>query len=235
MRILVAGSTGVIGRILVPLLVTAGYEVTGMTRSTERAMAVTEMGAEPAVVDVFDGAALTATVIAVRPDVVIHQLTDLTTPPGQGLSDVELVRNARLREEGTANLVAAVVAAEAGRLVAQSVAWLYADGPEPHAEEDPLVPAEGPYSTPTRRAVYELERLVTTDARFEGIVLRYGRFYGPGTWSETPQEPPTVHVEAAAVAALLAVARGEAGVYNVVDDGGSVSNDKARSVLGWSP
>jgi nucleoside-diphosphate-sugar epimerase len=235
MRVFVAGATGVIGRILVPLLVTAGYEVTGTTRAADRVAAIEATGAHAVVVDAFDRAALTAALTAARPDVVIHQLTDLTTPPGRGLSDLEIGRNARLREEGTANLVAAVVAAEAGRLIAGSIAWIYEDGEEPRTEEDPLQSAEGPYATPTRRAVHELERLVTGDERFEGIVLRYGHFYGPGTWSEAPPEPPTVHVEAAATATLLAVARGDAGIYNVVDDDGPVSNVKARSVLGWSP
>lgn len=213
----------------------AGHEVTGTTRTAERAGTLTAGGARALVVDVFDRPALIAGVVAARPDVVIHQLTDLATPPGQAIGDVELRRNARLREEGTANLVAVVVAAGSDRLIAQSIAWLYADGPEPHMEDDPLLPAEGAGVTPTRRAVHELERLVTTDPRFEGIVLRYGLLYGPGTWYETPQQAPTVHVETAARAAVLAVRRGGPGIYNVVDDDGPVSNHKARAILGWSP
>jgi len=86
----------------------------------------------------------------------------------------------------------------------------------------------------TRQAVIDLERLTTTDPRFEGVVLRYGRLYGPGTWSTDPDEPPTVHVEAAAHAAVLAVDRGQPGIYAIVDDGGPVSNAKARRLLGWS-
>ena len=81
----------------------------------------------------------------------------------------------------------------------------------------------------------DLERVTTTDPRFEGIVLRYGRLYGPGTWETDPDEPPTVHVEAAARAALLAVDRGEPGIYNIANDGGPVSNARARQQLGWSP
>lgn len=235
MRIFVAGASGVIGRILVARLVAAGHEMTGTTRSAERCAAIEAAGAQPVVVDAFDRGGLTAAVIAARPDVVIHQLTDLSTPPGQGIGDAELIRNARLRQEGTANLVAAVVAAGSRRLIAQSIAWLYADGPRPFTEGDPLLPPEPTGTVPTRRAVYALERLVTADGRFDGIVLRYGRFYGPGTWSETSPEAPSINVEAAARAALLAVDHGEPGIYNVVDDAGPVSNAKARSLLAWSP
>jgi nucleoside-diphosphate-sugar epimerase len=83
--------------------------------------------------------------------------------------------------------------------------------------------------------VLDLEHLVGTDRRFEGVVLRYGRLYGPGTWTATPDEPPTVHVEAAARAAALAVDRGEPGIYHVANDGGPVSTEKARRLLGWMP
>lgn len=235
MRIFVAGASGVIGRALVRQLLAAGHEVTGTTRSPRRGAALEAAGAQPVVVDAFDRRELMAAVLAARPDVVIHQLTDLSTPPGRGLGDAELDRNARLRHEGTANLVDAVVAAGSRRLIAQSIAWLYADGPGPFTESDPLLPPEPSGEVPTRMAVYALERLVTTDARFEGIVLRYGRLYGHGTWSETPPDPPTISVEAAARAAVLAVDHGEPGIYNVVEDGGPVSNAKARTLLGWSP
>jgi nucleoside-diphosphate-sugar epimerase len=89
--------------------------------------------------------------------------------------------------------------------------------------------------TRTRSAVVELERRVTSDPRFQGLVLRYGRLYGPGTWTPTPPEPPTVHVDEAARAALLAVERGDPGIYHIVDDGDPVSNAKARRLLGWTP
>ena len=235
MRIFVAGASGVIGRVLVGQLVGAGHDVTGTTRSHERTAALEAAGAEPVVVDAFDRHGLIAAVVGARPEVVIHQLTDLTTPPGQAIGDAELSRNARLRQEGTANLVDAVAAAGTRRLIAQSIAWLYADGPPPFTEDDPLLPPEPTGAVPTRRAVSTLERLVTSDPRFEGVVLRYGRLYGPGTWSDTPPQPPTLSVEAAARAALLAVDHGEPGIYNVVDDDGPVTNDKARSLLAWSP
>jgi nucleoside-diphosphate-sugar epimerase len=235
LRIFVAGASGAIGRLLVPQLVSAGHEVTGATRSHAGAAVIAGSGSRAVVVDVLDRPALLAAVAEARPDIVIHQLTDLTTPPGQALGPVELRRNARLRVEGTGNLVAAVAAAGGRRLIAQSIAWLYADGAHPHTEDDPLLPPEPPGEIPSRLAVHELERLVTTDPRFEGVVLRYGRFYGPGTWDTTPSTPPTVHVEAAARAAVLALDHCEAGIYNVVDDAGPVSNAKARWLLGWSP
>ena len=183
----------------------------------------------------FDGPALEAAVVASRAEVVIYQVTDLALAPGETLSDERLERNARVREAGTQHIVAATAAAGARRLIAQSVAWLYLPGPEPHTEDESIVPPP-PATTPrTRQAVIDLEHLVTTDARFEGVVLRYGRLYGPGTSTTTPDEPPTVHVEAAARAAALAVDRGEPGIYHIANDGGPVSTEKARRLLGWSP
>src|SRR5665213_1176874 len=143
MRIFLAGASGVIGRRLAPLLIAAGHAVTGTTRSAEKAAALKTIGAEPIVVDVFDADALRDAVLGARPQVVIHQLTDLpdVIDPAQ-MPDV-LKRNSRLRIEGTANLIAAARAAGAGRLIAQSIAFAYAEGPEPHAESDPLASAEG--------------------------------------------------------------------------------------------
>jgi nucleoside-diphosphate-sugar epimerase len=170
-----------------------------------------------------------------RPDVVIHQVTNLALAPGEELGHTQLARNADVREIGTRNLVDAAVTAGARRLIAQSIAWLYLPGPEPHVEDETIVPADDHGMDRTRRGVIELERLVTTEPRLDGVVLRYGRLYGPGTWHASPPKPPTVHVDAAARAAVLAVDRGEPGIYNVVDDGGPVSNEKARRLLGWRP
>ena len=235
MRVLVAGASGVIGRRLVRLLVASGHVVTGTTRSPAGAAAIRAAGAAPLVLNVFDAQRLGDAVEAARPEVVVHQLTDLPArlEPG-GLTEA-LGRNARVRTEGTRNLVAAAVRAGTRRLVAQSIAWAYAPGPEPHGEEDPLdVGAEG-----TRRVtvlgVAELERLVTSVPRLDGLVLRYGQLYGPGTWNAGPSGSAPVHVDAAARAAALAVARGEPGVYNIVEDGGAASNAKARARLGWDP
>ncbi len=233
-RIFLAGASGAIGRPLTAMLVAAGHEVSGTTRSTGAAERVRAAGARPVIVDVFDADTLRAAVVASRAEVVIYQVTDLALAPGETLTDERLERNAHVREVGSRNMVAATAAVGARRLITQSIAWLYLPGPEPHIEAEPIVPTPPAPVPRTRQAVIDLERLVTTDARFEGVVLRYGRLYGPGTWTSSPDEPPTVHVDAAARAALLAVDRGEPGIYHIVEDG-PVSNAKARRLLGWVP
>lgn len=229
MRIFVAGATGAIGRQLIPMLVADGHSVAGTTRSEERAAWLRSAGAEAAVVDVFDAAELRRAVMAARPEVVIHQLTDLAA----GFKTEQLRANARLRQEGTRNLMDAAVAAGAHRMVAQSAAWLYAPGPEPHVESDPL--RDLVESDAVLPGVLELERIVTTTPPVEGVVLRYGFFYGPGTTEPTRDSEPAVHVTDAARAAALAVSQGPPGIYNVVDDGPLVSNRRARELLGWEP
>jgi len=233
--IFLAGASGAIGRPLTSMLVAAGYEVTGTARSQDGAAMITAAGARAAIVDVFDFADLKAAMVASQPDVVIHQVTDLSTNPGESLTDEHLERNARVREIGTSNLVEATLAVGARRLVAQSIAWLYLPGPEPHTEEETIVPADPATMNRTRKAVIDLERMVTRDPRFEGIVLRYGRLYGPGTWRDAPDVPPTVHVHDAARAAVLAVEHGEPGIYNIACDCTQISNAKARRLLGWLP
>jgi nucleoside-diphosphate-sugar epimerase len=235
MRIFLAGASGVIGRRLAPLLIAAGHAVTGSTRSAEKAAALKTIGAEPIVVDVFDAVALRDAVLGARPQVVIHQLTDLpdVIDPAQ-MPDV-LARNNRLRIEGTANLIAAARAAGAGRLIAQSIAFAYAEGPEPHAESDPLASAEGDGpGAVTARGLRALEDAVLNTPGIDGIVLRYGRLYGPGTWNTANARAP-LHVDAAARAALLAVTHGRPGVYNIAEDDGAVSIEKARKELNFDP
>jgi uncharacterized protein YbjT (DUF2867 family) len=142
-RIFLAGATGAIGRRLTPLLLAAGHHVTSATRLADKAAELSARGVEPVVVDVFDAAAVRDAVVGARADVVMHQLTDLPQildPAGLGGA---LVRNAKLRIEGTANLVASARAAGSRRLIAQSIAFAYANGPEPHAETDVLASGEG--------------------------------------------------------------------------------------------
>ena len=182
------------GKRLVPLLVSRGYEVHGTTRCAGKVALLRELGAIPVVVDVFEPPRLTAAMVAAKPQFVIHQLTDL--PPG--LDPARMAdaagRNARVRIEGTRNLVAAALAAGARRLIAQSIAW-----------EAQGVSAQG---------VASLEQQ-TLD--IGGIVLRYGRFYGPGTGRNEPPAELPCHVDVAARAALTAVESGEPGIVRVLD------------------
>ncbi len=194
MRIFVAGASGVIGVRLVPLLAAAGHAVAGLTRSAEKAAQLAELGAEPVVCDVFDAAALTAAVSAFHPDIVFHQLTDL--PDKIGEIPLFTERNSRIRGEGTRNLIAAAAAAGAQRVIAQSISWelpASAGGGAPAAHE---------------RAVLESG----------GVVIRYGQFYGPGTYHEgSPPKPPRIHVDDAARQTLPALDV-PPGVTIVVDD-----------------
>jgi nucleoside-diphosphate-sugar epimerase len=229
MRIFLAGAGGAIGRSLTPLLCAAGHTVIGTTRSADKAAAIAALGAEPVVVDVFDAPALERAVKAAAPVVVVHQLTDLAFAPGSPQYAEGLTRNARLRIEGTRNLAAAARAAGVTRMIAQSIAWIYAPAAGVRVESDPL---DGDAAKAmTIDAVRALEE--TTLAMPEGIVLRYGFLYGPGTWYEAAVKPPAVHVDAAAQAALLAVSKGKPGIYNIAEDDGYCSSDNAKRDLGF--
>jgi nucleoside-diphosphate-sugar epimerase len=232
--IFLAGASGVIGRRLVPLLIEAGHRVTGATRSSERAEVLRHAGVKPVMVDVFDVMALKSAVADVAPDVVIHQLTDLALFSDAATRAEALERNAQIRVQGTANLVVAALMAGARRLIAQSISFVYAPGMEPHRESDPLNEAD-PRFKRSVEGVVALEREVTTTPGIEGVVLRYGWFYGPGTGVEKPWARGSVHVDAAAHAALLAVDRGQPGIYNIAEDDGAVTIDKARAELGFDP
>jgi nucleoside-diphosphate-sugar epimerase len=236
MRVFLAGATGVIGRRLVPMLLAQGHQVTGMIRSPERVDALRALGAEPAIADALDFDGVCAAVSQARPQAVIHQLTSLPRriDPRKMERDFEL--NDRLRSEGTRNLVNAAQAAGVARIVAQSIAFAYAPGPPGtvHGEGDPLyLDAPSPFAR-SAKAVDELERAVLAA---EGVVLRYGYFYGPGSsisragsvgedvarrrlpivgggrgvWS-------FIHVDDAARATVAALSSGGSGAYNVVDD-----------------
>ena len=230
--IFLAGASGAIGRQLAPLLIADGWRVIGSTRSPDKARMLSEMGVEPVVVDVFDADALRGVMAEVGPEIIIHQLTDLPHALEASKMAEALVRNARLRDEGTRNLVAAAVHVGAKRLIAQSIAFIYADGPLPHREEDRLLAETDPVYGETSRAVASLERQVL-GASLDGIVLRYGLFYGPGTGFDAPIGPASVHIDAAAKAAELAIIDAASGVYNVAEPDETVSSEKAVRVLGW--
>jgi nucleoside-diphosphate-sugar epimerase len=232
MRIFVAGASGAIGRRMTPLLRKAGHDVTGMTRSPDVARELAASGAHAVVVDVYDAAALKKIVVAAQPEVVMHQLTDLPRVFNEAELAAQYPRNARIRIEGTRNLVAAAKAAGARRFIVQSVAFAYPPGKEPHVETDPLNVNDGPRVV-TVRAAANMEQQVLNSG-MEAVVLRYGLFYGPGTWTETPVRKPSLHIDAAAQAAMLAVS-GNAGIFNIADDDGTVAIDKARRQLGFDP
>jgi nucleoside-diphosphate-sugar epimerase len=216
-----------------PLLREAGHDVIGMTRSADVARELETAGARAVVVDVFDADALKRAVTAPRPEIVMHQLTDLPRVLGdEAQLAAAYPRNARIRTEGTRNLVAAANAASARRFIVQSVAFAYAPGKEPYVETDPLNLVDGPRLV-TVRAAADMERQVL-DSGMEPVVLRYGLLYGPGTWSEGPARKPPVHVDAAAQAALLALT-GRPGIFNIADDVGTVSIEKARKEWGFDP
>jgi len=235
MNILVAGAAGAIGRPLVALLVRAGHAVTGTTRSPDKAAGIAAAGARPIVVDVFDAAALANAMSRAAPDTVIHQLTDLPATFDSKAMEAAGERNARLRIEGTRNLMAAAAAAKVECVVAQSIAWVYADGRKRFQETDPLDLAATGARARAVEGVVGLETAVLQTPSVAGIVLRYGRLYGPGTWYSAPEGAGPLHVEAAAQAAVLAVTRGSAGIYNVAEDDGTVSIEKARRELGFDP
>jgi nucleoside-diphosphate-sugar epimerase len=237
-RVLIAGATGQIGEMLTPALVATGDEVYGLARSERSAEKIRELGATPVLGDALDGDAVMAAVAEARPEVIVHQLTAI---PRSGINPRKLgeafVSTNRLRREGTANLVAAAERHGVLRMVAQSVAFAYRpEGPEILDETAPLdTEADGDWGEITR-AVAALEEAVLGGSGFEGVVLRYGAFYGPdtpysadGPFGEMVMKrrlpivgdgggrQPFVHLDDAVSATLAAIDRGTR-VYNVVDD-----------------
>ena len=234
MRIFLAGATGVIGLRLAALLRDAQHQVVGTTRTPAKAPTLRALDVTPVVVDVFAADALAHAVATARPDVIVHQLTDLPAAPGTPGYPAAQAANRRLRIEGTRNLMQAARMAGVGRVVAQSIAFVYAPGDGARVEDDPLdVAAEGVRQL-TVQGIVALEREVLQASGIAGVALRYGYLYGPGTWYQVQPKPPSVHVDAAAQAALLSVSNG-AGVYNIAEDDGAVSSAKAKRDLGFDP
>jgi len=246
MKVFVAGATGVLGRVLVPQLVARGHEVVGMTKSASKQDLVRSLGAHPVVADALDPDAVAQAVASAEPEVIVHQLTALSGP--MGMRDARhperfsgAIMTNRLRTEGTDHLLAAGRAVGARRFVAQSFGafrWARTGGPV-LSEADPLDPDPPGALRPVVKALLHLEQAVTGIEWGEGLALRYGGFYGPGTSislaADAQMAAPIrkrwfpivgdgggvfsyVHVEDAAGATAIAVERGEPGVYYVVDD-----------------
>ncbi|MET0278901.1 MAG: NAD(P)-dependent oxidoreductase [Pseudorhodoplanes sp.] len=225
MKVFLAGATGAIGRRLTVLLRRAGHDVVGTTRSQTKAAALQALGAVPAVVDVYDATKLKLAVFAAQPDVIMHQLTDLPQVIDPDTLQAALAANAKLRIEGTRNLVDAAVALGVRRMIAQSIAFAYAPGEGALSEVHPINPAQV--------GVIALEDAVTKTQGLDGVILRYGRLYGPGTWTPVPNGAAPLHVDAAAHAALLALTKAKPGIYNVAEDDGAVSSEKAKREFGF--
>jgi nucleoside-diphosphate-sugar epimerase len=247
MKVFVAGATGAIGRALVPLLVARGHDVVGMTRSAAKQDLVRSLGARPVVADALDPDAVAEAVASAEPDVIVHQLTALSGPTSMRDArhpdrSFAVAMTNRLRTEATDHLLAAGRAVGARRVVAQSFgAFRFARSGGPvQTEADPLDPNDAPPPLRTVQTGYlYLEQAVTTIEWGEGLALRYGGFYGPGTAISLAPDAlmaapirrrrfpiigdgggvfSHVHVEDAAVATAVAVERGRPGIYNVVDD-----------------
>jgi nucleoside-diphosphate-sugar epimerase len=239
MRIFVAGATGAVGRALVPALVAADHSVTGMTRSPEKAGAIRRAGAEPVVADGLNARAVRAAVISARPDVIIDEMTDLATVTDLRHFDRAFANTNRLRTEGTDHLLAAAHEADVKRFIAQSFCgWSFSrESDAVKTETDALDPEPPRELARTLDALRYLEQIVTKSIHLEGIVLRYGSFYGPdtGMFSRAMIEElrhrrvpligngagrwSFVHVEDAASATVAAIEHGKPGqIYNIVDD-----------------
>ena len=241
MKVFVAGATGALGRQLVPQLVAAGHEVTGITRSDSKQDVVRSLGAKPAVADALDPDQVARVVAEAEPEAIIHQLTAISADMNPRHLDRAFAQTNRVRTEGTDHLLAAAKTVGAKRFLVQSFAgWPFARiGGPVKTEEDPLDQSPPKHARETIAAIRYLERAVTGADWIEGIALRYGGFYGPGT--SISREPGAeqvemirkrrfpivgggtgiqsfIQIEDAAAATVAAVDRGDPGVYNVADD-----------------
>lgn len=232
MNIFIAGGSGAIGRVLVPMMIEAGHSVTAMTRSEDRAAQLQAMGAATVVGDVYDRPRLIEIVKQAKPELVIHQLTAFGAQDRNPLSET-----IRIRIEGTRNLVDAALAAKSRRFVAQSISFICSPKVAGLTDErTPLYLDSSPAIRPLAHAVSELERQSLESRDMEGVVLRYGWFYGPGTDYDRQGSIPTmirkgrmaivgegagtysyIGLKDAATATMLALTKGS-GIYNIVDD-----------------
>jgi nucleoside-diphosphate-sugar epimerase len=241
MKIFVAGATGALGRVLVPQLVARDHEVIGMTRSASKQDLVRSLGARPVVANALDPDAVTEAVMSARPEVIVHQLTALSEESDMRHIDRAFETTNRLRREGTDHLLAAGRAVGARRFVAQSFAgfrFARTGGPA-QTEAEPLDPDPPAALRAVQESYLYLEQAVTAIDWGEGLALRYGSFYGPGTAiSRAPgaqmAEPirkrrfpivgdgggvfSHIHIDDAAAATVAAIDHGRTGVYNIVDD-----------------
>jgi 2-alkyl-3-oxoalkanoate reductase len=241
MKVFVAGATGALGKQLVPVLVGHEHEVTGMTRSSSKQDLIRQMGARPAVADALDPEAVARAVAEAEPEVVIHELTAIDLGVWSRSLDKTFAQTNRLRTEGTDHLLAAARAVGARRFIAQSYAgWPFERTGGPiKIEVDPLQEHPPKSVSETLGAIKYLEKVVTEAEGIEGIALRYGGFYGPGTSLALDPDGEQVemirkrrfpvigdgagiwslvHIRDAATATVAAVDRGEPGLYNIVDD-----------------
>jgi 2-alkyl-3-oxoalkanoate reductase len=241
MKVFVAGATGALGRQLVPMLVHQGHEVTGMTRTPAKQDLIRDLGARPVVVDALDPEGVAQAVGGAAPEVVIHELTAIDTASFGRSLDKMFAQTNRLRTEGTDHLLAAAKAAGARRFIVQSFAgWPFERTGGPVKSEDAPLQQHPPKTVAeTLGAIKYLERVVTRAEGIEGVALRYGGFYGPGTSIAVSPDGEQVtmlrkrrfpvvgngagiwsflHIRDAASATAAALDRGEPGVYNVVDD-----------------
>ena len=239
MKVLVAGATGAMGKQLLPRLAAEGHDVTGIARSEEKAGAIRSLGARGVAADVLDPEDVARVVAEAEPDVIIHQLTALSGAFDLRHFDRTFAMTNRLRTEALDHFLAAGRAVGVKRFIAQSYAgWPSArTGGRVKSEDDPLDPHPAAAMRESHEAIRHLERAVTNAGWVEGIVLRYGGFYGPGTGLSAGGEQlqmirdrkfPVVgdgggvwsfiQIEDAAEATVAAVTRGRRGIYNIVDD-----------------
>lgn len=245
MKIFVAGAAGAIGRQILPQLAARGHQVTATTRSPGKAAILRELGAEPVVVDGLDAVAVGEAVARAEPEVVIHQMTSLAGSFNLRNFDKMFAVTNQLRTEGTDHLLAAAVAAGVRRFVAQSyTGWSnIREGGPVKTEEDPLDPSPPAMQRESLAAIRHVERVVPAASPVQGIVLRYGSFYGPGASDDfvdliRKRRVPVIgdgagvwsflHIRDAAAATIAALEHGAPGVYNVVDD-------EPASVAEWLP